>query len=179
MQLTKQAIIHASAEDVWSLVAHEFDRVGSWATAVPVSHRAANAAAPAGCPVGARTCRTTIGLFPEVEERIVAYDEDGRTLAYEAARGLPRFVVRASDTWSVTTIDDRRSRVSFSAIVTTRGIAGPLMALAMRVWLERAGEHVLDDLRHYAEHGKPSPRKQRQLDHRSRGAAPQGPAMQS
>jgi hypothetical protein len=28
----------------------------------------------------------------------------------------------------------------------------------------RVGVHVLDDLRHYVEHKKPSPRKQRQLD---------------
>ena len=98
MQLIQQAIINAPAEDVWSLVAHEFDRVGSWAASVPVSQWAANAAAPSGCPVGARTCRTTMRMFPAVEEHLVAYDEDGETLAYEAVRGLPRFVARARDT---------------------------------------------------------------------------------
>jgi hypothetical protein len=167
MQLTKQAIIDASAEDVWSVVAHEFDRIGSWATGVPASHEVADAAAPPGCPVGARTCRTTMGMFPEVEERIVAYDEGGRTLTYEPVRGMPGFVARARTKWNVIAIDERRSRVSFSATVTTRGFAAPLMALAMRVQMVRAGAHALDDLRHYAEHGKPSPRKQRQLDRAS------------
>jgi hypothetical protein len=41
------------------------------------------------------------------------------------------------------------------------------MALAMRVQMARAGVHVLDDLRSYVEHGKPSPRKQRQLNRSS------------
>jgi hypothetical protein len=164
MQITKQAIINAPAEDVWRVVAHEFDRIGLWASAVPASHEATAAAAPTGCPVGARTCQTTMRMFPEVEERIIAYDEAGRTLTYEPVRGLPGFVANARTTWQVAAIDDRCSQVSFTATVTTRGIARPLMALAMRVQMRRAGMHALDDLCHYVEHGKPSPRKQRQLD---------------
>jgi hypothetical protein len=167
MRITRQAIVNASAEDVWGVVAHEFDLIGSWATAVPASNEAAHAAAPAGCPVGGRTCQTTMGMFPEVEERIVSYDQDGRTLTYEPVRGIPRFTARARTTWQVVAIDDRRSQVRFTATVTTRGIARPLMALAMRVQMGRAGVHVFDDLRHYVEHGKPSPRKQRQLDRAS------------
>jgi Polyketide cyclase / dehydrase and lipid transport len=163
MRISKQAIINASAEDVWSVVAHEFDRIDSWASAVPASHEAAKAAAPVGCPVGGRTCQTTMGRFPEVEERIVSYDEQARTLTYEPVCGMPGFVASARTTWQVVAIDDRRSQVSFTATVTTRGLAGPLMALAMRVQMHRAGVHGLDDLRHYVEHKKPSPRKQRQL----------------
>jgi Polyketide cyclase / dehydrase and lipid transport len=94
MHISGQAIINASPEDVWSVVAHESDRIGTWATAVPASHKGADAAAPAGCPVGARTCQTSMRMFPEVEERIVAYDEDGRTLTYAPVRGMPGFVAK-------------------------------------------------------------------------------------
>lgn len=164
MQIRKQAIVNASADEVWSVVAHEFDRIGSWATAVPASHEAAHAAAPAGCLVGGRTCQTTMRRFPEAEEQIVAYDERARALTYEAVRGMPGFVASARNTWRVVAIDDRRSQVSIAATVTTRGLAGPLMALAMRLGMGRVGGHVLDDLRHYVEDKTPSPRKQRQLD---------------
>jgi hypothetical protein len=164
MQIRKHAIVNASADEVWAVVAHEFDRIGAWATAVPASHEAAHAAAPAGCPVGGRACQTTMRRFPEAEERIVAYDEQARTLTYEAARGLPGFVATARNTWRVVAIDDRRSQVSIAATVTTRGLAGPLMGLAMRLAMGRVGVRVLDDLRHYVEHKTPSPRKQRQLD---------------
>jgi Polyketide cyclase / dehydrase and lipid transport len=167
MRITKRAIISASADDVWGMVADEFDHIGSWATALPAPHETADAAAPAGCPVGGRTCQTTMGMFPEVEERIVAYDENGRRLSYEPMREIPGFIARARTTWHVVAIDDRSSQVSFTATVTTRGIARPLMALAMRVHMARAVVHVLDDLRHYVEHGKPSPRVQRQLNRSS------------
>jgi hypothetical protein len=164
MQISKQAIVNASADEVWSVVAREFDRIDAWASDVPASHAAANAAAPAGCPVAGRTCQTTMGRFPEVEERIVFYDEQSRILTYEPVRGMPGFLARARTTWRAVAIDDRRSKVSFTATVTTRGLAGPLVALAMRVLIHRAGVRGLDDLRHFVEHGKPSPRKQRQLD---------------
>jgi Polyketide cyclase / dehydrase and lipid transport len=169
MQITGQAMINASAEDVWSAVAHDFDRVALWASAVPASHEAPDAVPPAGCPVGGRTCQTTMAMFPEVEERIVAYDAVGRTLTYEPVRGMPRFVANARTICRVFAIDQRRARVSFTAIVTTRGIAGSLIAVAMRLQMGRAGARGLDDLRHYVEHGRPSPRKQRQLD-RARAA---------
>jgi uncharacterized protein YndB with AHSA1/START domain len=76
-------------------------------------------------------------------------------------------------------IDDRRPQVSFTATVTTRGIVGPLMALAMRAQLGRESVRGLDDLRHFVEHGKPSPRNQRQLDRalRSRRTAQARRAM--
>jgi hypothetical protein len=43
----------------------------------------------------------------------------------------------------------------------------------MRMQLRREGDRGLDDLRHYIEHRRPSPRKQRQLDRAS--VAPRRP----
>jgi hypothetical protein len=167
MRITKQTIINARADDVWKVVAHEFDRIGLWATAVPSSHEATAATAPVVCPVGGRTCQTTMAMFPEVEERIVAYDEVARTLSYEPVRGMPGFVASAHSSWRVVSVDARRSQVSFTANVTTRGLPGVLLGLAMRMQLRREGDRGLDDLRHYIEHRRPSPRKQRQLDRAS------------
>lgn len=115
-------------------------------------------------PGGRTDSQTTMARFPEVEERIVVYDERGRTLTYEPVRGMPGFLAGARTTRRVVAIDDRRSQVSFTATVTTRGVAGPLVALAMRVLVHCAGVRGLDDLRHYVEQKTPSPRKQRQID---------------
>lgn len=164
MQITKQAIIAASAEDVWRVLGHEFEQIGVWAAAVPASQEATGTAPPAGCPVGGRTCQTTMGMFPEVEERIVAYDEARRTLTYEPVRGMPGFVASARNTWRVVAVDESRSEVSFAATVATRGIAGRLIGIALRLQMSREGVRVLHDLRHYVQHGMPSPRKQRQLN---------------
>jgi hypothetical protein len=62
-------------------------------------------------------------------------------------------------------------------VVTTRGIAGAVLGLAMRLQMGRAGVRGLDDLRHFVEHDAPSPHKQRQLGGASRpvGAARSDP----
>jgi hypothetical protein len=48
-------------------------------------------------------------------------------------------------------------------VLELRGPVGLLVALPMRLRMRRETRNVLDDLKHYAEHGTPSPRKQRQL----------------
>jgi hypothetical protein len=40
----------------------------------------------------------------------------------------------------------------------------------------RTGRHLLDDLKHYCEHGTPSPRKQRKLDRAAADPHLPGPA---
>ena len=70
----------------------------------------------------------------------------------------------ARNQWSVEAVGAGRSRVSLHATVETRGLAGRLWYLLLRVRLARAGPRFLRDLRHYVEHGRPSPSKQRRLD---------------
>ncbi len=97
-----------------------------------------------------------------VQETIVSYDEAARTLTYVGA-GLPGFVEEARNRWQVIPVDDHRARVCVDATLELRGIIGPLLALPLRLRLAREGTKVLDDLKHYAEEGQPSPRKLRQL----------------
>ena len=100
--------------------------------------------------------------FPAVTERIVAYDESNRTLTY-AATGLPDFVGEARNTWRVSPMGQLRARASFDGVLETRGVAGLLIALPLRIRMRRATSTVLGDLKHYAEHGTPSRSKQRRL----------------
>jgi hypothetical protein len=100
--------------------------------------------------------------FPRVAETIVAYDGDNRTLTYVAS-GLPHFVRAAHNRWQVTPAGPHRARARFAGVLETRGPAGPLLALPMRLRLGYETRAVLDDLKHYAEHGTPSARKRRRL----------------
>ncbi len=54
--------------------------------------------------------------------------------------------------------------ISLHATVRPRGVLGWLPYLLLRVQLARVAAGFLQDLRYYVEHGRPSPRKQRQLD---------------
>src|SRR5262245_2070457 len=170
--LRAHANIDAPAIAVWDLLAHEFDRIGDWATVVPKSHLLPGEPRVAGAPVAGRVCATAFGTIPEVTERITAYDEAGRTLAYEAV-GLPPFVGTASNRWSVTALDGRRCRVDLEATLQVRGVLGWVLYPAIRMQIFRAGPRFLADLKHFAETGHPSTRKLRQL--LQRAPAPRRP----
>jgi hypothetical protein len=157
MKIARSRTIDAPASEVWRVLAHEFDRIGDWAAAIPASRPAPNEG---------RVCSTALRRFPEVEERIVASDESKRTLTYEAARGMPAFITVARNRWRVEPIGRAKARVSCDATVETRGLAGPMLGFALRLQLRRTGRLVLADLAHYVEHGRPSPRKRRQLEAR-------------
>jgi hypothetical protein len=160
--ITAELIIEAPADEVWMVVGHQFERVGEWATAIHASTASTDVTPDVGAPVTGRVCATGVRMVPEIEERIVAYDEATRTLAYEG-RGMPKFIKTARNRWRVEALDDRRSRVTVEATLEPRGIIGHLMYVFLRLQLARIGPQFLNDLNHYIAHGEPSARKQRQL----------------
>ncbi len=165
--ISRDIVIAAPAGAVWQVVAHQFDRIGEWATAIPSSRPSASAPGGVGAPVRGRVCHTGIRLAPQVEERIVSYDEAGRTLTYEAVRP-PKFLKSARNRWHVEAIDGQHSRVSIRASVEPLGIIGRVMYLMLRLQLARTVPQFLHDLEHYVRHARPSPRKQRQLSKQNR-----------
>jgi hypothetical protein len=135
---------------VWEVVGHRFDRVAEWTGLVRSSCPLPGAPSVEGAKVAGRVCRTGIPMFPEVTERIVAYDEAARTLTYEAAL-LPPWLPSARNQWRVEEVDDTRTRVSLRAHVQTRGVLGRLAYLLLRVALARSGPRILRDLRRHVE----------------------------
>jgi hypothetical protein len=173
-ELSTDIIVAVPADRVWDVIGRRFDRIGDWATAIPVSTalRHNPAAVDSGLPVAAvdldapvagRVCHTGIRLVPQVTETLTAYNDTNRTLTYHASAGMPAFVTLARNTWTVTPLDSRRSRVSLHARFDTRGLLGLFGRWAILARTHRASRHLADDLRHYVETGQPSPRKLRQL----------------
>jgi Polyketide cyclase / dehydrase and lipid transport len=183
--LFTEFVVAAPADAVWDVIGRRFDRIGEWATAIPASTAlppsAETAATQAvtrlpvgqivgGAPVVGRVCTTGVRLVPRVTETLVAYDETNRTLTYEGS-GLPAFVTTARNTWTVTPLDEPRCRVTLRARFVTRGLLGHLGRWAILAQVGRTSRYLADDLRHYVETGRPSPRKQRQLRRAARRAA--------
>lgn len=169
--LSRHFIVEAPADAVWDLVGRRFARIGDWATAIPTStaigHPFDQTASPAisetaGAPVAGRVCQTGIRLMPQVTETIVAYDDAALTLTYQAG-DLPAFVITARNTWTVTALDERRTRVSLRAQFDTRGLFGALAGRAILIQAALTSRTLAEDLAHYLGHGTPSPRKQKQL----------------
>jgi hypothetical protein len=122
--LTSSISIDAPADTVWAVIASEFGLIGRWATAIPASAACPVPRPVPSAPVPGRVCHTGIALAPQVTEAIVAYDERGRTLTYQATAGMPGFVSIARNRWQVIADGDRHAQVTFAAELECAAFAG-------------------------------------------------------
>ncbi len=156
MELRADVAVNAPAEDAWVVVGERFGEIGRWASAITES--VIDGQPGAG---RVRTCHVA-GFGPirsgVVKERLVTFDPVARSLSYEAAEGLPGFILRAVSRWSVHPRPQGACTVRVNATVTLRPVAR-LLAPVLR-WRMRADtRRVLAELRHRVETGQPHPAK--------------------
>jgi hypothetical protein len=103
-----------------------------------------------------------IGPIPAgtFKERLIEYDPASMSFADEAVDGMPGFIERAANTWSVHPLDDERCLVRAGPTVVLRGPA-KLLGFLLKRKLQSDGARVLDELRYRVEHGQPHLRKVR------------------
>jgi hypothetical protein len=156
VELNGDIVIDAPARAVWAELGERFGHIGEWAA--PIAASSLDGALRVGA---VRSCHVA-GFGPVapgiVTERLVAFDPAAMAFAYEAVGGMPGFVGRAVNRWSVHPHGDRRCRVRTRATLELRGpmaLLGPLLK-----WrLEADGARVLEELRYRIERGRPHPRK--------------------
>ncbi len=120
LQLKGHMMINASAEKVWRVLAHDFDTIGQWASAIPVSQAMADLPAPAGAQVGGRVCSTAVAGFAAVQETFTYYDEPSMRFAYQATEGRPWFLKHAENHWMVRSLGLHTSLVETRAELDVR-----------------------------------------------------------
>jgi hypothetical protein len=160
MEVRNQIRIQAPAERVWAVLGERFMHIGEWAA--PITSSCPLITAEIG--VGATRCCSHAAVGPikagVVKERLTKFDRVSMTLEYEAVDGMPGFVVRAVNRWSVESVDAHRSVVVIHATVQLRGLAR-LLSCPMKWQLRAVGARVSDELKYFVEHGQPHPRKRR------------------
>ena len=81
---------NAPAQDAWVVVGERFGQISEWASAITQSVIDGQPAAGR-----MRTCQVA-GFGPiaagVITERLTGFDPDARSLSYEAAAGMPRFI---------------------------------------------------------------------------------------
>ncbi|MEL6150237.1 MAG: SRPBCC family protein [Chloroflexota bacterium] len=157
MKLSSTVVINAPAEKVWQVVAHDFAKIGEWASGVEKSVINVEAATPEGATVGGRVC--SVPGFGQIRETFTEYDEAGKTFTYEAT-GMPFFVTSAHNGWAVQAIDANTSRVSFNLEMNVLPLVGTLMAIPMKMQLTKLLDEATEELKYYVEIGEIHPRKQ-------------------
>ncbi len=152
MEMRAELVVGKPAEDAWAVVGERFGEIGEWASAIAKSSMDGQ---PGAGQV--RTCHVA-GFGPVapgvIRERLVSFDPEARSLSYEAAEGLPGFIARAVNRWSVHPGPGRSCTVRIHATLTLRPTArplGPVLRWRMRADTRRA----LAELRHRVETGRP------------------------
>lgn len=156
MDMHVEIIINAPAATVWAAIGAGFGDIGRWAA--PITASSLDGAPGAGA---VRSCQIAqFGPVPAgvIQERLLAYDPQAMTFEYDALSGMPGFVARAGNRWSVQARDADSCVVRQHAMLALRGPARALAPL-MRPKLERDGRKVLEELKHWVERGAPHPRK--------------------
>lgn len=156
MEIEVEVVVDAPASAAWAVIGPRFGDIGEWAASIESSSLD-------GDPrVGAeRACRIPrIGPIAAgvIGERLLVFDPMAMTLTYEAVAGLPAFIGRALNRWSVLPDGDRQCRVRTHATLELRG-AMRLVGFAIRRHMRRVGVRALEELRYYIEEGCPHPRK--------------------
>jgi len=159
IQMNDQMTIDAPAQKVWRILAHEFGSVGQWASSIPVSQPVPDIPAPAGAAVGGRVCATAVPGVAAIQEMFTYYDEQSMRFGYEPTEGRPWFVKRAENNWAVRSIGPETSLVESHAKLELASFPGIFLAPLLKLYLGRVGARFFEELKYYAEHDRPHPRK--------------------
>lgn len=158
MNLRAEVIIDAPSTAAWAVLGERFAHIDQWAGPITTS------TFDGELGLGAvRTCHF-LGFGPVapgvVRERLIDFDPERLTLAYESIDGMPQFIQKAVNRWSVEAIGQTRCLVRSRATLKLRGPI-VLVSLLFRWRMQVNAARVLDELRYQVERGQPHPRKAR------------------
>jgi len=156
MNLEFEVRVATPAARAWELVGEHFGAISEWAAPIAAS------SLDAELGVGAvRTCSLeAFGPVPagEIQQRLVAFTPSAMSLTYEAIAGMPSFIGRATNTWSVVADGSGACRIRTQAHLELRGLAR-LFSFLLKWQFAAGGARVLSELKHRLEHDRPHARK--------------------
>jgi hypothetical protein len=156
MDIREEVVINAPAPAAWAVLGERFGHIADWAAPITASSIESEPG------VGAvRTCHIA-GFGPVkpgvIKERLVAFDPETMSFAYDAVEGMPDYVTRAVNRWFVYPRGNSSCVVRAHATLELRGAIRALSFL-LKLRMQTDGARVLDDLRYHVENSKPHPRK--------------------
>lgn len=162
MRLTTTTAIGASADDVWRVFAHRFDRADEWMASVPRSYANDSGASFEGAHSTGRICELQPdGAGMKASERFVAYDDAGKvcSIRVDFVDAPPVFPVH-HNALDFSVVDDpgggSTATWAFGAKIKPWAyVMWPLLWRGMTV----AWKELCEEFQHYVETGIPHPRK--------------------
>ncbi len=157
MQIKRQFTVNTSAETVWEIIGHHFDRMADWASGAYASQAKTSDNVLPNAPYSGWVSETVLG---RLDETITQYDEDKRIVAYTVKTDkMPFFVKQLSNHWTVTPLSDNQCRVDMCMRGSLLPVFNLIIAPMMRMLLSAVFGKTIEELKYFAEKGVPHPRK--------------------
>lgn len=156
MEIKSETPVKASAAKAWHVLGAEFANIGDWASSLTSSSMDEE-------PVegSVRVCEGVgFGPFPagQVSERLNRFDPESLTFGYDGESGMPPFIVKASNTWTIEPKGDKNCIVKSCALVQFRWWVWPLSWM-FPLLIKQDFKHFTEELKYRIEQGAPHPRK--------------------
>ena len=154
MNITKSVIINKSAEQVWHLIAHQFDKAHLWMGPIPNSVALGEGNSQLGASMEGRVCDlSTDPNGAKVKEVITAYSEKDKSISFDVLPINNPAVVPIKQNhvkMKVLVIDGGKCKVIWTASPQLKWFAYPFYPLLRLVFPVAFGK-LLAGLKEYSE----------------------------
>lgn len=162
VKMSKSLSVNVSSEDLWQIVGPGFSEAGKWSTAV--DHSAGQGEGKFdGATCDTRSCDLSAKGFSSVNEKITEYDVPNKTMSFDVIEGMPSFVTYTNNRTIVSDLGNGKSKAELQITIRMKPFMGWLMGGMLKKNISDLIDSALDDLKVYAETGKPSERKQARM----------------
>ena len=161
-KIQKEILIDVPASELWEMVGPGFVEVYKWSS--NVDHAVGEGEGEfEGAVCSERFCDVNVKGFSKISEKLIKYDENEMNLAYQVQDGMPKFVTKALNDWTVIPVDANQSKLVMKAEFSAKGLMGAMMKGMMRKKMDQTLDTVLMDAKVYAETGNISESKRKRI----------------
>ncbi|MDW3649489.1 MAG: SRPBCC family protein [Bacteroidia bacterium] len=146
--------INKPIEEVWRFIIDEFPNAHHWATGTPTCRKGTES------EDFDRVCDTETGRLMDTITKI---DHENHVLEF-SVKGLPFFVRSVVSSWKLSKLSNTQTEITLGPRIEVMPVIGTLMQIPMKIAFKKLYPGLLNDLTTFIETGKPSPRKQKEID---------------
>lgn len=159
MIIEKEIIVNKNIANAWQVLGTEFANANVWAS--PLSHSEGSGAEFNGSECNERSC--DIKGMGKTRERLLQFSNDNHSLSYVVEQGMPSMVKYATNSWSLSSLGQNKTKLKMKMNITLGGVMGFMMQPMMKMMMSKMGNTLLADYKYYVENGRPSEAKIKSL----------------
>lgn len=164
MKIDKELNINTSAEYVWKILSEDFDKVGDWITAVPISRKISGNHCAGDATMEGRVCHfDTKENGARANERIIKHDSAKMEMTVEVIPVDAPFPVHKNIVdIKVIPLGPQLCKTVWHSEADLKWM-GKAMYPMVKFGIGKLFGEIVEELKYFAEHGTPHPRKIKQM----------------